>query len=207
MAIRYYPFIATEGWVLLAVVAVLAAASFIFVSWMLGLLLLAAWALLLYLFRDPPRAIPASPLAIVAPASGTVVQVRTLTDNWSRAEVVRIDIRVAWRDVYALRAPTEGKIVDQRLLRAGRDRTLRYWIRTDEDDDVILDILPRPLPWRLRTLLYPGYRCGQGQRVAFMQFGGEVRVSMPANSRVDAAEGDMITCGSQPLGALVHDNA
>ena len=76
--------------------------------------------LIVYFFRDPPRRIPATPGAIVAPADGKIVDVTPLEHyDFIGGPAVRIGIFLSIFNVHINRAPLAGKVVDT-ALQAGR---------------------------------------------------------------------------------------
>jgi phosphatidylserine decarboxylase len=80
-----HPLIAREGWPYLAIVLVVALV-FTWLGW--GIAAFIAWLLFFFIlqfFRDPPRAVPAEPHAVLSPADGRVVRVERVRDPTSDA--------------------------------------------------------------------------------------------------------------------------
>jgi phosphatidylserine decarboxylase len=62
-------------------------------------------------FRDPQRAGPADPKAIVAPADGTIVEIRTVHEPYFlNGEATMVAIFLSVFDVHVQRAPIDGEI-------------------------------------------------------------------------------------------------
>ncbi len=202
-----YPLIAREGWRWIA----LAAAITLLLQWQFGWLAAPLWlvvGLLLFLFRDPPRRVPPSPLGIVSPVHGRVLSIDTTRDPWLERQAVRITIHMRKSDIFSVRSPMEGKVLQQWLgKRDGPADGPRYaqWIQSDEEDDVLLVIAPslRALP--PRCYVHSGERIGQGQRCGFLYFGGRVEVWVPTGSRIDVEAGDKLRAGSDIIATLVHE--
>lgn len=201
-----YPIIAREGWPLLILVAVIALLLKLY-SLMAGLSLLLLLAGLMILLRDPPRTVPSVPSGLVSPVHGRVVSINQIRDTWLERPATHIRLRMSPFDIYSLRCPVEGKVMDQR---SGRDhehheiRQYAFWIRTDEGDDVVVSIRMGWLPKRAHLYVHCGERIGQGQRCGYIYFGGEVDLWLPEKVRLDVEPGQRVVGGSMLLGKLVH---
>jgi phosphatidylserine decarboxylase len=174
-----------------------------------------AWLLLLYLvvlYHYPDRQIPPSPLAVVCPADGRVVEVGQARDPWLERSVVRLAVALAAPGVTALRSPTEGKVMDLWVNAEGKEASKRFassgrytlWLRTDEGDDVVFSVLSRGRVSRFKADVGPGERVGQGTRIGFVYFGAGVEILVPANSRPAVSGGEAVLAGSGVLATLVH---
>ncbi|MEX2515829.1 MAG: phosphatidylserine decarboxylase [Gammaproteobacteria bacterium] len=202
-----YPIIAREGWPTLILLAVIALIAKLTLGLVAGGILLVLMLLVMILLRDPPRAVPAIPLGVVSPLHGRVIAVDHLTDIWLKRSSIRLRLRMSPLNIFSLRSPVEGKIMDQR---SGRDpdnpdiRQYAFWIKTDEGDDVIMSIRMNWWPKRLKLYVQCGERLGQGQRCGYLYFGGEVDIWLPEQFRVDVIHGQTVRAGSMLLGKLVH---
>jgi len=203
-----YPIIAREGWWLLVLVGVLALLLKMY-SVMAGLAILAVFGVLVVLFRDPPRPVPSVPAGLVSPVHGRVVSINHVTDTWLKRSSTHIRLRMSPFDVYSLRCPVEGKVMDQR---SGRDpdnlniRQYAFWLRTDEGDDIVLSVRMGWLPKRARLYVQCGERLGQGQRCGYIYLGGEVDLWLPEHVRLDVEHDQRVIGGSMLLGKLIHRN-
>ncbi|MDT8384749.1 MAG: phosphatidylserine decarboxylase [Gammaproteobacteria bacterium] len=219
MTLTYrYPLIAREGWTWIAVAVVSALIVYLLygpVSAPLWLLVL----VLLFLFRDPARKVPAVPLGILSPVDGKVVAIDTVDDAYLDRQALRIRIRMGITSVYSAHSPLEGKVLQQWLGSPGRaaadakdaagtadGKSIRYaqWIQSDEQDDVVMVIETSPRSPRPRCYAQSGERIGQGQRCGFIRFGSQVDVLIPLESRVAVAVGDAVLAGSDIIATLVH---
>ncbi len=204
-----YPLIAREGWHWIALVATIA----LLLQWQLGWFALPLWlpvGLLLFLFRDPPRKVPASPLGVVSPVDGRVLSVDTAEDPYLDRQAICITLQMRKTDIFSVRSPMEGKVLQQWI---GQHDTsaigARYaqWIQSDEEDDVLLVIAPTVRVVRPKCYLHSGERVGQGQRCGFIYFGGRVEIWVPTGSRIDSNVGDMLQAGTDIIATLVHEKA
>ena len=208
-----YPIIAREGWAWIAVVA----AAALLVQIILGWAALPLWGLtllLLFLFRDPTRKIPSSPLAVVSPVDGRVVKVQVVRDGYLNRQAICVSIRMSLISVYSIHSPMEGKIVEQWLKvprqivvpGAGEPAevdTYAQWLQSDEQDDVVL-VVEGGSGSRPQCYAHSGERVGQGQRCGFIRFGAQVDVLLPENSRLEVKPGDKLLAGANIIATLVH---
>lgn len=214
-----YPIIAREGWFWIGIVIVVAA----FIQFKYGFVGLPLWILaivLIFLFRDPFRKVPASPLAIVCPVDGKVLAVDKVRDGYLNREATCITIAMGLASVYSAHSPMEGKIIEQ-WLQAPRKitvleqrksesssniKTYAQWIQSDEDDDVVMvmeasTLLPRP-----RCYAHSGERVGQGQRCGFLRFGTRVDVLLPESARIEVKTGDKVYAGTDIIATLIRSS-
>ena len=201
-----YPIVAREGWSLLIFVA--ATALLVkFYSLIAGVVLLGLLGVLLILFRDPPRPVPSAPAGLVSPIHGRVTMIHQVHDHWLERPATHMRLRMSPLDIYSMRCPVEGKVMDQRSGRDhGNPRISQYafWLRTDEGDDIVVSVRMSWLPKRAHLYVQCGERLGQGQRCGYIYFGGEVDLWLPEHLRLDVENGQRVLAGSMLLGKLVH---
>ena len=201
-----YPIIAREGWSLLILVAAIALLVK-FYSLTAGVVLLGLLGVLLVLFRDPPRSVPSAPAGLVSPIHGRVVAINQVHDQWLERPATHMRLHMSPLDIYSMRCPVEGKVMDQR---SGRDhdnpriRQYAFWLRTDEGDDIVVSVRMSWLPKRANLYVQCGERLGQGQRCGYIYFGGEVDLWLPEHMRLDVEHGQRVLAGSMLLGKLLH---
>ena len=230
----HHPFVAREGWRLIAVVILLALVFHFWVSVILSVPFWSMAAFLCFLYRDPPRRVPPKPLAIVSPVDGQVTAINTILDPYIEKQVLQIQITMSSLNVCSARSPMEGKIIKQWFGKRtwvgsekvkslttgtiGRDscetvlaarselKACRFaqWIQSDEHDDIVMTINPVMNLFRPRCYAHSGERIGQGQRCGIMPFGAVVTVSVPQNCRIGVKLGDSVRGGSDTLSTLVH---
>ena len=207
-----YPFIAREGWPLLLLLLVLFVIAY---HYHLGITVTVIDAGLLlslmFLLRDPPRTVTSSPLAIVSPVHGTVISVTDIDDPWVDRQARNISINMSLFDIYSLRSPTEGKIVNQWTRQPdsnGPKRQFAFRVRTDEGDEIVVVIhLNIFSSFLFRFYVHSGERLGHGQRCGYLYFGGMIDVLVPRNSKIIVKPGEHIKSGSGIIAQLVHVDA
>ena len=201
--------LAYDGWKMLFFLAVLALVSTVYIGWIAGLLLFLVLTVLGYIFRNPQRTIPSAPLAVVSPASGEINAIETVEDQWLSRTAIRFSMKISLWDIHILRSPAEGKVIKQWVAEEknlqGYNRRYTYWIKTDEDDDVIFSILLGRWSSFTRVYFLTGDRLGQGQTCGFLYWTGAIEILMPANARINIKAGDRMESGSSILGSFVHE--
>ena len=163
---------------------------------------------LFLIFRDPARDTPAVPLGVVSPVDGEVVEV-SLTDRSALGgEAHRILIRINSLGTYTARCPVEGKINDIRGSgnpESGSHEHFRgLWVRTDENEDIVLQFHGHRLGLAPTAFLGFGERVGQGQRCAYLRLTRVAEVQLPVNSRIMVTTGQRVKAGADLLARLPH---
>ncbi len=167
-------------------------------------------ALLLYfylIFRDPERPVPAVPLGVVSPVDGEVVALGLTDNSVLGGEAQKIMIRVNTLGTYTARCPVEGKIMDLST-DSDKDRiavgSRGLWVRTDENDDVILQFSGHRFGLAPRAFLQYGERVGQGQRCAYLRLTRMAEIELPLAARILVETGQPVVAASDVLAKLPH---
>lgn len=203
-----YPLFAREGWALVIFLLVMVYIGYVFLGMTSASAIVLITILIFYLIRDPVRNIPSLPLGIVSPVHGRIISVEKVEDHWISRQAVCIKIKMSWLDIYSLRSPIEGKIMQ---MWSNKDtdayaNIFAFWIKTDEGDDIITEIRFHPIPFfGIRFYAHSGERLGQGQRCGYIYFGGEVNVYIPENSSKEIKPGGTIHAGSGVIAKLIHN--
>ncbi len=203
MAAGRYPYFSRSGWLPFFVCA--GAGIFIgrTAGWLWSLPFWLACGAIIYIFRDPNRDIPSSPLAVVSPADGQVVAIERVHDPYLDREAIRLEIQMSRIGVYSTRSPVEGKMLEPKSS-GEANQPQGVWLKTDEDDDLVV-VMHRGMLHNLpRCYVRFGERVGQGQRCGHIQMGGRVEVYLPLHSRVQVNDGSQVKAGSDVIATLVH---
>jgi len=164
--------------------------------------------ILVFLFRDPNRNIPSEPLAIVSPVDGDIIDIVPVRDGFLDRDAVKIVLSMRLMDMYSIRSPIEGKVMNQWLVDShfavSDAPRFAQWIQTDENDDLLMAIYTRVLPRRPRCYVQSGERVGKGQRCGFMSFGARLEVYVPTDSRVEVKVGDRVRAGESVIAHFIH---
>jgi phosphatidylserine decarboxylase len=178
--------------------------------WALPALLLAAF--FLWFFRDPDRAIPDEPGALVSPADGKVTDIAPVT--WNGATRLRISIFLNVFDVHVNRSPIGGIIREVRYQKgkfvnamnaASAEQNEQNVVTVEgEDQTVVFKQIAGLLARRIVFTKKVGDRVERGERVGLIKFGSRVDVLLETSASLDVKVGDRVKGGSS---VLAHMNA
>lgn len=212
MQSRQRPYVAREGWIFIAIALAVAAV----LQFLLGMIVATPFwmgsLLLIYLFRDPVRDVPSSPLGVVCPVDGKIRSITVTKDPFLDRDAIQIFIKMSRFGPYFIRSPAEGKIVRQWVAGdAGSEITkidpranFAMWVQTDEQDDVTVIVRGSIFGMRPYYFMQAGQRVGQGQRFGMLRFGSKVFVYIPVSSRILSNQGDQVSGGTDIIGSLMH---
>jgi phosphatidylserine decarboxylase len=185
---------------------------------LLGWLTQPAWAIIpfllalffLWFFRDPERAIPQEPGAVVSPGDGKVTDVSTVTIGNDKQ--LRLSIFLNVFNVHVNRSPIAGVIRDVRYQR-GKYLNAMNVVSAEQNEQNIVTVegdgqkvVFKQIAGLLarRIVFYPkiGDRLERGQRVGLIKFGSRVDVLMDVSARPNVKVGDLVKGGSTILAYL-----
>ncbi len=205
-----YPLIARETWPFLFVLIGLA----VLVQFLFGpiafLVLFLILVIFVYLFRDPVREIPPEPLAVVSPVHGIVTLIEESEEIRLHSKAKRVQITMRPHDIYSLRAPIEGKVMEQWCSNPDNNESRRHFdfhIKSDEGDNVVTAIRLRDIVRKFHMYIHSGERIGQGQRCGYLYSGALVDVFLPIESKVQVEVGQYVNSGSSVLAHMIHSEA
>src|SRR5579864_2909823 len=184
----------------------------------LGWLTRPSWAIVpfllglffLWFFRDPERAIPREPGALVSPGDGKVTDISSVTSGNSR--LTRISIFLSVFDVHVNRSPISGIITDVRYQR-GRflDARSKDCAELNEQNVITVEgeghtVIFKQIAGLLarRIVFYPkvGDRLERGQCVGLIKFGSRVDVLLDPAAGLKVKVSDHVRGGSSVLAYL-----
>jgi len=204
--------IAAEGWGFILVPLALAA----LLGWTgwtkTALLLGVVAAFMAFFFRDPDRTAPATPGAILAPADGRVVDVRTAVDDPFVGAAQAVSIFLSPLDVHVNRSPLAGLVVGVEYrpgakLAAYRPEASEQNERTTiaiqgEAARVVVRQIAGVLARRIVCRVQPGDKLASGERFGLIKFGSRTDLIVPAAVRLQVKAGDRVRGGETVMGVL-----
>ena len=191
------------------------AAPLIAASLLLAWLTRPAWAVIpillaaffLWFFRDPERAIPQEPGAVVSPADGKVTEIAPVTVGGE--PLARISIFMNVFDVHVNRAPIAGVIRDVRYQRGKYLNAMNAACAEQNEQNIVTmegdgqRVVFKQIAGLLarRIVFHPkvGDRLQRGQRVGLIKFGSRVDVLVEASARLQVKAGDRVKGGESIL--------
>ena len=208
-----HPILAREGWPFIAAalaiaVIVWAVAGF---AWSVPLWLVAV--LVIQFFRDPPRAVPTQPNAVLSPADGRIVKVEKVRDPMTERDTLLISVFMNVFNVHSNRAPVDGtveriqysagKFVNADLDKASSENERNAMVLQLANGERIAVVQVAGLIAR-RILCYAkvGQRLARGERYGFIRFGSRVDVYLPLTARPKVAVGDVVHATTTILAEL-----
>lgn len=190
---------------------------------LLGWLTHPVWAILpillacffLWFFRDPERAVPQDPNAMVSPADGKVTDISTVVVGQEKR--LRVSIFLSVFDVHVNRSPVSGVVRDVRYQRGKfLDARSPDCADLNEQNIVTVDGDGRTVVFKQiagllarRIVFYPkvGDRLVRGQRVGLIKFGSRTDVLFDAGARVNVKVGDRVKGGASIVAYLPPQSA
>jgi phosphatidylserine decarboxylase len=174
-----------------------------------------AWAIIpcllaaffLWFFRDPERAIPQEPGAVVSPADGKVTAIAPITVGSER--LTRISIFLNVFNVHVNRAPISGMVRDVRYQRGKYLNAMNAASAEENEQNIVTmegdgqQVVFKQIAGLLarRIVFHPkvGDRLQRGQRVGLIKFGSRVDVLIDASAQLHVKVGDHVKGGASVL--------
>jgi phosphatidylserine decarboxylase len=200
-----------------AITLILIACGAFILGWpLLYIPALAAAGYVLFFFRDPTRPIPNIPGAVVSPADGKVVRIRTNMDP--EAGPVGgpcITIFLSVLNVHINRAPFAGKVEAIRykpgeFLNAlddeSNDRNECNWVHMQSGRyQMTVRQIAGLIARRIVCRVHEGQELKRGQRIGLIRFGSRTELYLPPEARLQVEVGQTVQGGRSILAYLPED--
>jgi phosphatidylserine decarboxylase len=194
------------GWYFAALPAALAG-LLVWQQWWAAAGALASLTLfILFFFRDPERAIPAEPGAIVSPADGRVLSVEA--SEWEGEPRTRISIFLSIFNVHVNRAPIAGKITNLSYQPgrfhvaskevAGERNEQNVITMEGEGTRVVFKQIAGLIARRIEFWRKTGDDLARGERVGMIRFGSRTEILFDPAYTVRVKPGDTAAPGNLP---------
>ncbi len=211
-----HPLLAREGWLFIAISAVVALLGAHFWGWA-SLPLWIIFAFVVQFFRDPARPIPMTPNALLSPADGRIVVVEECNDPYTQAEVIKVSVFMNVFNVHSNRAPIEAKIeavhyhpgrflnasVDKASIENERNALL---LRTSNGVAITCIQIAGLVARRILCYVKPGESLYAGQRYGFIRFGSRVDLYFPRSAQILVAVGQKVSATTSVIAVLQNDS-
>ncbi len=208
-----HPIIAREGWLFVAISAAVALALSLAGWWIAALPVWLAVVFIVQFFRDPPRAVPSQPNAVLSPADGRVLVVENARDPYLDRNALKISVFMNVFNVHSNRSPVDGAVVNvwyhagsflnAALAKASLENERNaLHLRTAEGDDVTCVQIAGLIARRILCYVKPGDTLARGQRYGFIRFGSRVDVYLVGTATPKVAVGDTVYATTTILAEL-----
>lgn len=165
----------------------------------------------LYFFRDPERAIPSDPRAIVAAADGKIVEVRRVTEpHYLKGETQMVAIFLSIFDVHVQRAPIAGaieyaqhfagKFLDVRDPNASAQNEHRVIGIRDGEFRMVVRQIAGLIARRIVGWRETGAKLEKGERIGMIRYGSRVEMFLPLDVEIAVKVGDRAKGGETIIG-------
>jgi len=203
MAHYPHPIIAREGWLHIVIAFAAALGATILVDWLWAIPFWLIAFFVLQFFRDPPREVPMTQNAILAPADGRIVAVEKTHDPYLDREAIKISVFMNVFNVHSNRSPVDGEVRDKwyfpgKFINADLPKASlenernALWIKADNGADVTCVQVAGLIAKRILCHVSPGDHLARGQRFGFIRFGSRVDVYLPLNTKINVNIGDKV---------------
>jgi phosphatidylserine decarboxylase len=192
-----------EGkWPILVLAALSAATVFGCPARWTAVLPLALLGFTISFFRDPAANVPVGPGIIVAPATGRIVEIRTVNDpHFLKGEATMVAIFLSVFDVHVQRAPiggtiqfvryNKGKFLDARNPNASLQNENRIvGIESEDGFRVTVRQISGLIARRIVGWADEGVALAKGERFGMIRFGSRVELFLPSGTEIAAKVGD-----------------
>ncbi len=189
-----------------------AAVAAYFTVWLAVVPLLVA-AFVMWFFRDPTRAIPAEPGALVSPADGKVTDVCVFSVDG--ALHTRISIFLNVFDVHVNRSPIggvirsadyrKGKFLNAMAAASAEDNEQNIVTVEGEGQKVVFKQIAGLIARRIVFTKRIGESVGRGERVGLIKFGSRTDVIFSREAQVVVKIGDRVKGGSSVLARFTNN--
>lgn len=209
---KQYP-ISRDGWVYLAILAVLSVLAYWIWPWLVilpGFL----FFFVAFFFRNPERAIPSDELTLVSPADGVVMDIeRVFEDQFFNGESIRVRIFLSLFNVHVNRSPMAGEVV-YRAYRPGKmipafkshasELNEKNYVGIKNNHlQILVTQVTGFVARRIVCWVNKGDSLSRGERFGLIKFGSCTEVFVPTNVEILVSPGDKVRGGVNVIGRVI----
>lgn len=182
--------------------------------WLVIPIIVTPWLGILWFFRDPARAIPTDPQALLSPADGKVTHIDEVEEpDFPGGRALRVSIFLAVYDVHVNRMPRTCEVIGLRYF-PGKYLDARNPESSRQNEQFLVDLQEPSNGRRLRVKQISGaiarrivntLRLGEtvwaGDRFGMIKFGSRTEVLIPKNTSIQwqVKVGDKVHGGTSVL--------
>jgi phosphatidylserine decarboxylase len=201
-----------EGrWIFAVLLILIFAAAMI--SWWLSLIFVALFLYTSAFFRDPDRADPADPNAVVAAADGIVADIKEIEEREVlKSQARRIGIFLSVLDVHTNRAPISGRItfrqhtkglcVDARRPDCSEKNECLTWAFQNARVTIVVRQLTGAIARRIVGWSQIGDEVKRGERFGMIRFGSRTEIYLPLDAEILVKVGEHVRGGATIVARL-----
>jgi phosphatidylserine decarboxylase len=171
-------------------------------------------AFVVQFFRDPPRQVPADPMAVLSPADGRVVKVEKATDPYAGRDALLISVFMNVFNVHSNRVAVDGTVrkieyfrgsfVNADLDKASTENERNAMVIGSAGRTVTLVQVAGLIARRILCYVKEGDAVHRGQRYGFIRFGSRVDVYLPLDATPKVGPGDKVSATTTVLAVLAR---
>jgi phosphatidylserine decarboxylase len=201
-----------EGRWIFLILLILMVASLWVTPW-LSLIFLLLILYTLAFFRDPERAAPSDPNAVLAAADGTITDVVEVDENEIlKTTTRRVGIFLSIFDVHTNRTPIDGRVIyrqhrkglclDARRIECSEKNESMTWAFANPRATIVVRQLTGAIARRIVGWAKVGDEMKKGERFGMIRFGSRTEVYLPLAARVLVKVGDRVAGGLTVIARL-----
>jgi phosphatidylserine decarboxylase len=168
-----------------------------------------------YFFRDPERTIPYDDAALLAPADGTIIDIREVEEPlYLREKVKRVSIFMSPFNVHVNRAPVTG-VIDFAHYHPGKFLSAFKEKASLDNESIFIGIKNSTGEQKIAVKLIAGLiarrivfnkkkgdMLQQGDRIGMIRFGSRAELFCPLSTEISVKNGDKVCGGLTVMGLI-----
>jgi phosphatidylserine decarboxylase len=168
-----------------------------------------------YFFRDPERAVPYDDTALLAPADGTIIDIREVEEPlYLKGKVKRVSIFMSPLDVHINRAPLTG-VIDFVHYHPGKFISAFKEKASLDNESILIGVKASKDAQKIAVKLIAGLIARrivfhkkvqdilrQGERIGMIRFGSRAELFCPLSTQIRVTIGDKVTAGQSVIGII-----
>jgi len=168
-----------------------------------------------YFFRDPERIVPYDDTSLLAPADGTIIDIREVEEPlYLKDKVKRVSIFMSPLDVHINRAPLTG-VIDFVHYHPGKFFSAFKEKASLDNESILIGFKAQKDAQKIAVKLIAGLiarrivfkkkvqdELRQGERIGMIRFGSRAELFCPLSTQIRVSIGDKVTAGQSVIGTI-----